>query len=282
VQFVPAPRDSLIVMARLFPVLRQGRAGRLHRRPRRLRKRVRRTLQKFSAAPPALQIVVVAVSLVAALLTANLVYQMSRKPTELLWFAGGSKKTPGETWRRYGALFRTYSTEDITPEVLAALAQVEGAGDPLAHTYWHWQLAWDPFRIYGPASSSVGMFQMTDAAFADARRYCIREHVVKDDCWFNGFYTRVLPSNAVELAAVFLETHLTAILSHGPNVGANPEQKQDLAAIIYLCGPGPAEAFTRRGFKLVPGERCGDQDVSIYLAQFNTMKREFVRLAVER
>lgn len=271
-----------MVMALSFPALNQNAVARRRRRLRRLRKGVRRVLQKLNAAPPALQAVVVAVSVIALLLTANLVYQAFRKPTEMLWFVGSAKKTPIETWRHYAALFRTYSTQNITPEILAALAQVEGAGDPLAHTYWHWQLAWDPFRIYEPASSSVGMFQMTDAAFADARRYCIREHVVKDDCWFNSLYTRVLPSDAVELAAAFLETHLTAILSHRPNVSPNPEQKQDLAAIIYLCGPSPAEAFARRGFKLAAGERCGDKDVSTYLAQFNTMKREFLRLDVER
>jgi len=33
-------------------------------------------------------------------------------------------------------VFREYSTAAITPELLAALAQVEGAGNPLARTYW--------------------------------------------------------------------------------------------------------------------------------------------------
>jgi hypothetical protein len=31
-----------------------------------------------------------------------------------------------------------------------------------------WRLTWNLFAIYQPASSSVGMFQMTDAAFAEA------------------------------------------------------------------------------------------------------------------
>jgi hypothetical protein len=43
------------------------------------------------------------------------------------------------------------------------------------------------------------MYQMTDAAFAEARRYCIRHHtVLEDDCWFNGLYTRVVPIHAIE------------------------------------------------------------------------------------
>ena len=65
-------------------------------------------------------------------------------------------------------------------------AQVEGAGNPVASTYWRWRLTWDPFAIYQPASSSVGMYQMTDAAFAEARHYCIRDHiVVEDGCFAN-------------------------------------------------------------------------------------------------
>jgi hypothetical protein len=49
------------------------------------------------------------------------------------------------------------------------------------------RLTWNPFAIYQPASSSVGMYQMTDAAFAEARHYCIRNHiVVVDGCSLPG------------------------------------------------------------------------------------------------
>jgi hypothetical protein len=41
----------------------------------------------------------------------NLVYHVIRKPTELFFFVGNRlDKEPAETWRQYGALFRTYST----------------------------------------------------------------------------------------------------------------------------------------------------------------------------
>jgi len=192
-------------------------------------------------------------------------------------------KLPAETWRQYATLFREYSTAAISPELLAALSQVEGAGNPVASTYWRWLLTWDPFAIYQPASSSVGMYQMTDAAFAEARRYCIRHHsVVEDGCSLNGLYTRVVPSHAIELTAVFLDRNVTATLSHRPNAMATPQQKQELAAIIHLCGAGLAKAFARRGFHLTGGERCGDHDVATYLAHINDMKREFLRLAADR
>src|SRR6202022_2735915 len=146
-------------------------------------------------------------TVVMAFPLANLVYQVVRKPTELLFFVGGAlDKVPTETWRQYGPLFRKHYTDTITPELLAALAQVESTGNPVARTYWRWRLTWNPFAVYKPASSAVGMYQMTDAAFAEARQYCIRHHtVVEDGCWFNGLYTRVVPSHAIELTAVFLD-----------------------------------------------------------------------------
>ena len=234
---------------------------------------------------------VIAAALLAVFSAANLVYQVMRKPTEMLFpVSGALNKAPAETWRQYAPLFRESSTAAIAPELLAALAQVEGAGNPMARTYWRWQLTWHPFAIYQPASSAVGMYQMTDAAFAEARRHCIRRHAVTDDgawddwrsCWFNGLYTRVVPSHAVELTAVFLDRNVSAILARRPDAAASAQQKQDLAAVVHLCGAGPAKAFARRGFQTLQGERCGDHDVATYLAQVNAMKREFLRLAAER
>src|SRR5262245_54010087 len=138
------------------------------------RRDARRVWSKLHAAPPALRIMMAAVAIVAVFSAANLVYHVLRKPTELLLpMSGAFKKSPAETWRRYAPLFREYSTAAISPELLAALAQAEGAGNPVASTYWRWRLSWNPFAIYQPASSSVGMYQMTDAAFAEAQRYCI-------------------------------------------------------------------------------------------------------------
>jgi hypothetical protein len=58
-------------------------------------------------------------------------------------------------------------------------------------------------------------------------------------------------------------------------------QKQELAAMIHLCGADSAKAFARRGFHLLAGERCGDHDVATYLAKVNAMKREFLRYGAE-
>ena len=197
--------------------------------------------------------------------------------------SGAFNKTPAETWRQYAPLFREYSTASISPELLAALAQVEGAGNPVASTYWRWRLTWNPFTIYQPASRSIGMFQMTDAAFAEARPYCIRDDiVVEDGCSLTGLNFRVLPSRAVELTAVFLDRKVTAILAPPLKAAASVQQKRELAAIIHLCGAGSAKAFARRGFHPIAGERCGDQEVATYFTQINAMAWEFLRIEFNR
>jgi hypothetical protein len=268
------------VMAMSLSRARRPRSSAFLRRLRGLRRRARRGFRRLGAAPPAVRITAIAAAVLAIFFVANLVYQVARKPTEMFFLAAGAKKAPAETWRHYGPLFREYSTGSVAPELLAALAQVEGAGDPLARTYWRWRMTPNPLRLYAPASSSVGMYQITDAAFAEARRYCIRDHtVVEDACWFNGLYWRIVPSHAVELTAVFLDRNVAAILATRPRATATPQQKQALATIIHLCGPGPAREFARRGFTLSEGARCGDHDVATYLARVNAMKREFLRLA---
>jgi hypothetical protein len=168
---------------------------------------VRRAL---NALPRSIRIVAIVATVLAVFFAANLVYHLVRKPSEMfLPVSAALDKTPIETWRVYAPLFREYSTATITPELLAALAQVESTGNPLANTYWRWRLTWNPFTIYQPASSSVGMYQMTDAAFAETQRYCIRGHaVIESGCWWNALYTRVVPSHAIELTAVFLDRNV--------------------------------------------------------------------------
>jgi hypothetical protein len=248
---------------------------------------VRRALIALLAAPPAIRILVAAAAIVLVWAAVNWMYQVVRKPTELFFpVSRALAKPPHETWRRYGRLFAQHSTPVITPELLAALAQVEGAGNPVARTYWRWNVTWNPMEIYRPASSAVGMYQITDATFEDAKRYCIHDHVVVEagrwsdlrSCWFNGAYTRVVPGHAVEMTAALLDRRVASILQARGIDRATLRQKQDLAAVIHLCGAGAGDAYARRGFRLLPGQRCGDHDVSRYLAAINALKRRFIGL----
>ncbi|HSE92690.1 MAG TPA: lytic transglycosylase domain-containing protein [Methylomirabilota bacterium] len=249
---------------------------------------MRREFRALRRAPLAARILVATVVVLTAWAAVNWVYQVFRKPTELFFpVSSALVKTPPETWRQYGPLFRAHATAVITPDLLAALAQVEGAGNPVARTYWRWQLSPNPFELYRPASSAVGMYQITDGTFHEARRYCVHNHAVVEagawydvrSCWFNSLYTRVVPSHAVELTSALLDRGVASTLARLRIAAASPPQKQDLAAVIHLCGAGGGDAYARRGFRVTVDQHCGDHDVGAYLARVNALKRQFGRLA---
>jgi hypothetical protein len=128
-----------------------------------------------------------------------------------------------------------------------------------------------------------GMYQITDGTFADARRYCIHDHSVAEDgpwndwksCWFNGLYTRVIPSHAVELTSAYLDRGVAGALEQHHLRFATLEQKQELAALIHLCGAGAGDLYVRRGLRLAEGQRCGDHEARDYIARVERMKHEF-------
>jgi hypothetical protein len=260
-----------------------GKSKSLLPRLRRWRRRARWTRRKLARAPRVVRIAGSIVILLAAFALANFAYHVIRKPTELFFLVGHRlDKEPDETWRQYGPLFRASSTSTITPELLAALAQVESSGNPVDRTYWRWRWSFNPFAIYQPASSAVGLFQMTDGAYDEAARFCIRDHAVTDSgCGSTSLTIRALPSHAVELASVYLDRNVADVLARAGDVKPSPQQKQDLAAFIHLCGAGPATAFARRKFQMNADERCGDHLVAAYVARVNAMKRQFSRLAAD-
>jgi hypothetical protein len=280
---------------------RRPGAAPMRRRPRRSRwrrfrvsslwpsaRRRRRWLRAFRRAPAFARITAVVVALATLWAVVNGIYQVTRKPTELFFPVSGTLyKTPSETWDAYAPLFRRYATDVITAELLAALAQVEGSGNPVVRTYWRWSLRSDPFEVYRPASSAVGMYQITDGTFEQAKHYCIHDHVVAEEgpwyawrsCWFNGLYFRVVPGDAIELTAAFLDRAVSMTLGRNQIDHATQTQKQELAALIHLCGTGAGDRYVRRGFELAPDLRCGDHGVRDYIARVGAMKDVFAALA---
>jgi hypothetical protein len=239
-------------------------------------------------APLAFRLTVLGLVVVAALAAANLAYQVARKPTELfgLVFAP-APRTPPETWRRYGARFQAHATDLIRPELLAALAQAESQGDPLARTYWRWRWTWNPFAVYAPASSAVGLFQMTDAAFAEGRRLCVHDHRLAragawhdlSACWLPALYARTVPDHAIEMTSARLHDHVAQALGPSRAARVAPPRRERLAATIHLCGPARGAALVRQGFHVAPGERCGTHDLGAYLARVARLTLAFERLA---
>jgi hypothetical protein len=281
---------------------RRKRAGSRRRRQTSISKWVRRWwpraavrkrwMRAFGRAPTGVQLTVLAAVLVTLWFGLNWIYQVVRKPSELFFpVSGVLYKVPEETWDTYGSAFRKHSTSTITAAFLAALAQVEASGNPVARTYWRWSLDLtdSPFDIYRPASSAVGMYQLTDGTFAEARRYCIHDHVVVEDgawhdlrsCWFNSLYTRVIASHSVELTSAYLDRRVARALANAHINKATLRQKEDLAAVIHLCGAGAGEHFARRGLRLTAHQRCGDHDVRAYLNRVQGMKTVFLRLGAD-
>jgi hypothetical protein len=247
----------------------------------------RRWWRAFRRTPGGFQICAALGVAAVLFLAINWVYQVIHKPTELFFPVSGTLyKSPSQTWHEYGPLFEKYSTDTMTPELLAALAQVEGSGNPIVRTYWRWSWKPHPFEVYRPASSAVGMYQLTDGTFAEAKRYCIHDHRVVEDgpwndwhsCWFNSLYMRVIPRDAIEMTSAYLDRAVTdTLLAHHAR-RVTLRQKQDLAAVIHLCGAGAGDLYVRRGLRLTKGEKCGDHEARVYVMRVDAMKRLFVRL----
>lgn len=249
---------------------------------------LRAVMRGVLASHPIVRVVLIPTLLFLLWLGVNWAFHTFHKPTEIFFPLDQSlNKHPVQTWKEYESLFREHATAVITPEFLAALAQVEGGGNPVARTYWRWQLTWNPLELFKPASSAVGMYQITDGTFSEAKRLCIHDHEVVEDgpwhdwesCWFNSLYTRILPSHAIELTAALLDRQVTQTLGPKRIGKVTLQRKQDLAAVIHLCGAGAGRAYAARGLKLTRHQRCGDHDVSDYLARINELKFEFSKPA---
>ena len=248
----------------------------------------RRLARATIRAPIALRLAVLGVLVLIVLAALNVAYQVARKPTELLGLVfAPAPLTLSETWTRYGAQFRGHATDLVRAELLAALAHAESQGDPLARTAWRWRWTWNPFAFYAPASSAVGLYQITDAAFAEGRRLCVHDHRVAragpwydlHACWFPALYMRTVPSHAIEMTAARLHEHLVLALG-SERTGRTPARSRErLAAVIHLCGPSRGANFVRRDFRVAAGERCGTHDLAAYLARVDRFTLSFERLA---
>jgi hypothetical protein len=131
------------------------------------------------------------------------------------------------------------------------------------------------------------MYQITDGTYAQAKRYCIHGNEVAQDgpwhawrsCWFNWLYLRVVPSHAAEMTSAFLHVSAERSLRRLGLSNVGLRRKQDLAAVMHLCGVAAGEEFARSRFGLSPGPRCGGQSVRAYLERVRAMQETFARLA---
>lgn len=195
-------------------------------------------------------------------------------------------KDPRATWRAYGPLFEAHSTALVPAPLLAALAQVEASGNPIATTYWRWSWSWNPLRWYAPASSAAGLFQITDGTLAKARDLCIHDgKVVRRGpwwdwrgCWFNWLYNRLSASHATELTSAFLTQSIEdSTGARGPLLSRFTRTR--LAGAIHLCGPAFGRRLVEHRYQVARTERCGDQNVADYLRRVEHYVGVFERIA---
>ena len=127
--------------------------------------------RKLSRLPRAIRIALAIAILLPLLVLTNLAYHVIRKPSELLFFVG--RRLDKEPSRRGGNTDRcsapippARSRPNCWPRWRRSKVPAirwpapTGAGDR----------AFNPFAIYKPASSAVGLYQMLDAAAAEAAR----------------------------------------------------------------------------------------------------------------
>ncbi len=234
--------------------------------------------------------ITVLIALFLLLFTSNLIFQLFRKPSELIGLLrSGVYKTTGETWDAYGELCRKHSTYIMTPHFLCAMAQVESSGNQFATPHWRWRWTTDISEIYAPASSAVGLMQYTDGAFEEAKKFCIDDHEVAfkgrffdlESCWPNFFYTRLSPSDSIEMTSARLHYYIEDILEKYQYSHTSLKNKQKLAAVIHLCGLSKARTFVKNHFSFDAISPCGSHSPAVYYGRIEIIMNALERIDTE-
>lgn len=211
----------------------------------------------------------------------NFSYQLYKKPTEFFSLLSLTEsKTLFETWAKYKPYFKKNSTPLIPAPFLAALAQAESGGNPLASPEWTLRVNGSLMPSYEPASTSVGLYQFTWPTFEQARKFCIQNNQVFaasftthfGRCWWSQFYSRVWPSHSIEVASAYLHKGIQNILKDHRQVSL--KNRLRLASVLHLCGEGVAQKFYRSHFSLKIQPRCGDHDLRSYIQRIESFYRQ--------
>ena len=232
--------------------------------------------------------ILIAVILIGLFFLVNWVYHVAQNPTIILHHfklaSGNPWKSAKGTWEAYGSLFERHETDLMTAQFLAAIAQKESAGNPIATTSWGWKWSKNPFEIYAPLSSSAGLFQYTKPTFQDAKRFCVHwgKPILSGSwlepwnlCWFNWLYSRTSPSDSIETTSARLHYYVER-MTKGRKVGK--VNKRKLATTIHLCGRGKAKKLMKVNFNLNAIGRCGSHNPAKYFQKVDRLRKTFAAL----
>ena len=136
-------------------------------------------------------------------------------------------------------------------------------------------------KLPGEDVIMLARFEHVSAGLGDWRTYSSTSRPWHDpnSCWFNSLYSRVVPSHAIQLTSALLDRRVASAVGPRRSGRVTLQQKQNLAAVIHLCGATAGRAYVTRGFRLSSHQRCGGHDVRDYLARVKAMKQQFARLA---
>jgi hypothetical protein len=223
-------------------------------------------------------------ALVGVYSTTNTIYHVVNKPTEIIGvFDTYYYKNPQLTWETYSSQFRKYSTPIITADFLAALAQAETGGNAIARTYWQWNLMPKHiFDIYAPASSAVGLYQITDGAFEEAQNYCVYQGKISvkgtaDECPTSKIYNRLKAEDSIEMTSAHLHLSVKKVLQKNHLRKVALRRKQDLAVIIHLCGINRADRYIKEHFRFAKDDQCGASHPAAYVTRVHRFAGTFKR-----
>lgn len=196
--------------------------------------------------------------------------------------------THQETWDEYQAYFENYSTKDLSPTFLAALAQTESSGSFFLAPKWTFSLKRGPFQILSPESTSIGIMQLTAPRFAQSNDYCIQaknpERTGKwyqvDGCWFNFMSTRLSPANSIEHTSAFLQASINHRI-HGEARQLTSGQMEVFSALLHHCGITDGLAWLESDQSNSNMLKCRGKSAKNYIDRLYKNKRVFDTLKSE-
>lgn len=206
-------------------------------------------------------------------------FHIYHKPSIILLPVSNSfNKLPNETWDTYKDYFNEYSSKTISPFLIAAIVQHESAGNPLAQTYWKWNWDVNPFKWFAPASSSLGLMQMTSGTWEDAKKFCtlggevIREEG-KKSCW-NFLASRLFPASNIRLASIRYHYYLKKWKESLGVDNLSSKLSRRFISVMHLCGVEKAFKWADKPH-LLKKRRCGGHSVREYLRSIARLERKF-------
>ncbi len=204
----------------------------------------------------------------------NVLYQIYKKPTDLvsIIYPGSSTSIFG-TWSYFQDSFNSHSTKLVSAKTLASIAQVESSGRFAASPEWQWKLSRGVGNIFAPASSAIGLMQITKGHKNSVSKFCktqkAKEHVCKNRSW----WLRLIPGHSIHLAAVYIDKTIHSIIRQQKKTISKVNLIK-LAAITHLCGEGKAKLYARSNFKFSNFRKCGTHSAINYVNNVVRMSKK--------